>query len=91
MVAGRGADQQPAVGVQPDDRRQDRLAVLIQDFRLAVADDGHLAVGGAQVDAENGFHGRVQGSGFGFRKNKQNVRPKTEDRGLGSWVFVIGH
>ena len=56
LVAGRGADQQAALGVQADDRGQDRLALFAEDFRLAVAEDGHFAVRGSQVDSENGFH-----------------------------------
>ena len=72
LVAGRGADEQAAVGVQADDRGQDRLAVLAQDFRFAVADNGHLAVGGAQVDSENGFHG---GSGSGGETHFGSMGP----------------
>ena len=60
LVARRGADEQAALGVQADDRGEDRLAVLAKNFGLAVADDRHFAVGGAQVDSKNGFH---EGSG----------------------------
>ena len=56
LVAGRLADEQPAVLRQADERRQDRIAVLREDVRLAVADDGDFAVGRAQVDADDGFH-----------------------------------
>ena len=54
LVARGLADQQVALRVQADDRRQDRVAVLVgQDDRAAVADDGHLAVGRPQVDADD--------------------------------------
>ena len=56
LVAGRLADQQAAVFGQADERRQDRIAVLREDVRLAVADDGHFAVGRAQVDADDDVH-----------------------------------
>ena len=54
LVARGLADQQVALRVQADDRRQDRVAVLVgQDDRPAVADDRHLAVGRPQVDADD--------------------------------------
>ena len=60
LVTGRVADEQAPFGVEADDRRQDRLAVLaLQDDRQAVADDGDLAVGRPQVDADDRFHGRA--------------------------------
>ena len=34
----------------------DRIIVLGEDVWLTIADDGHLAVCGAQVDAHDGFH-----------------------------------
>ncbi len=55
LIAGRLADQQPAVLGQADEGRQDRVAVFLEYMRLAVADDGHFAVGGAQVDADDRF------------------------------------
>ena len=56
LVAGRLADQQTALGVKPYDRGEDRIAVLLEDDGLTVADDRDLAVGGSQVDADDGFH-----------------------------------
>src|SRR5207237_735900 len=41
-----------------DERRQDRVAVLFENVGLAVADDGHFAVRGAEINADDGFaHG----------------------------------
>ena len=68
LVLGRLADQQPAVLGQADERRQDRIAVLREDVRLAVADDGDLAVGGAQVDADDGVHDRPHSVSDASRK-----------------------
>ena len=56
LVPRRLADEQPPFGVEADDRRQDRVAVLVrEDDRPSVADDRHLAVGRAQVDPDDQF------------------------------------
>ena len=47
------ADQQVALGIQADDRRQDRVAVLLEDDGPAITDDRHLAIGRSQVDADD--------------------------------------
>ena len=57
LVPRRTADQEPALRVEPDDRGEDRVAVLIRKHdRPAVANDRHLAVGRPQVDSDDGFH-----------------------------------
>ena len=45
-------------GIQTDDRRQDRVAVLLEDHGPAIANDRDLAVGRSQVDADDrvGIH-----------------------------------
>ena len=55
LIARRLADEQLAVLGQADERRQDRIAVLLEDVRLAVADDGDFAIGGAEIDADDRF------------------------------------
>ena len=51
------------MGVEADDRREDRVAVLVgQDDGQAVADDGDLAVGRPQVNADDRFHGSIRSS-----------------------------
>src|SRR5262249_52297932 len=56
LVARGLADEQAAVLGQADEGGQDRVAALVgEDVGLAVADDGHFAVGGPQVDADNRF------------------------------------
>ena len=67
LVAGRLADQQTALGVKPYDRGEDRIAVLLEDDGLTVADDRDLAVGGSQVDADDGFHGAFSFTPFRAR------------------------
>src|SRR5262249_25233255 len=56
LVAGRLADQEPAVFRQADERGQDRVAVFLEDVRLTVLHEGDLAVGRAQVDADDKVH-----------------------------------
>src|SRR5262249_55511396 len=55
LVAGCLANQQLAILRQAHKRGQNRITVLGEAVRLTVADDGHLAVGGAQIDANDGF------------------------------------
>ena len=52
----RLADEQAALGVEADDRGEDRIPVFLEDDGLAVADDRDLAVGRSQIDADDGFH-----------------------------------
>ena len=56
LVAGRPADEQAALRIEADDRGEDRIAVLLEDDGLAVPDDGDLAVGRSQVDADDRVH-----------------------------------
>ena len=56
LVLGGLADQQAAVFRQAHERRQNGIAVLREDVRLAVAHLGDFAVGGAQVDADDDVH-----------------------------------
>ena len=48
----------PALRVQADDRRQNGLAVGADHLGPAVANDGDLAVGRSQIDADDRFHHR---------------------------------
>ena len=59
LVARRLADQQVPLGIQTDDRRQDRVAVLLEDDGPAIADDRHLAVGRSQVNADDRLRAHV--------------------------------
>jgi hypothetical protein len=75
LVAGRLADEQPPVLGQPDERGQDRVAVLLEHDRLAVADDGDLAVGRPQVDTDDHFgHGPSGGGKFESARPSFSVR-----------------
>ena len=56
LVLGRLADQQPPVLGQPDKGRQDGITLLGEDMRLTIANQGHLAVGRAEIDSYDGFH-----------------------------------
>src|SRR5947209_4391269 len=49
--------QEPPLGIEADDRGEDRIAGLLQDDGLPVAYDGDLAVGRPQIDPDDGVHG----------------------------------
>ena len=53
LIARCFADQQLAVLAEADKGRQDRIAVHLEDVRLAVADDGDFAIGGAKIDSQD--------------------------------------
>ena len=80
LVAGRLTDQQAALGVKPHDRREDRIAVLLEDDGLAVADDRDLAVGGSQIDADDGFHGSFSFTPFRARLTGIRCLPMVRGR-----------
>jgi hypothetical protein len=56
LVTCGPADQQAALGIEAHDRRQDRISIVFQYDGFAVANDGDLAIGGSQVDADDGVH-----------------------------------
>ena len=56
LIAGRLADEQSAVFGQADKRRQNRIAVLLEDDGLAVRIIGDFAIGRSQVDTDDRLH-----------------------------------